>query len=185
MRFASPAGLRALVCAAALLGLLFAASPAAAHTGEHISGDSEALPKDDLARGLIYEGLEPGRAGGPCEGLYEIRSQEGEFEGCTHGPDAAPEGVDVQEHRSIEELLAEAHLSGGTPTYEEPGGIGIVLGSANPDSWDPGANAWPGVTPPAPKVPCETGNVPPGSIHYGQDGNRAGDLCVRLRSSRG
>jgi hypothetical protein len=172
MRFASPAGLRALVCAAALLGLLFAASPAAAHSGEHISADAEALPKDDLARGLIYEGLEPGREGGPCEGLYEVRSQEEEFEGCTHGPDAAPEGVDVQEHRSIEELLAEARLAGGTPTYEEPVGIGIVLGSANSDGWDPGANARPGLTPPAPKVPCETGNVPPGSIDYGQDGNR-------------
>jgi len=50
----------------------------------------------DEGRGLVYDGLQR-RAGGPCGDAYEIL--EGVGNGrirCTHGPDPAPDGVDVR-----------------------------------------------------------------------------------------
>ena len=128
-------GLHVLLCAVALLGLLVAPNSAVAHTGVQspsADNESQALPYEDPARGLVYEGLEPGRTDGPCEGLFEIRSDTGELVGCTHGPDPAPEGVDVREPRSIEDFAAE-------------------------DSAEPMrdfSNQMPGVGGPTPPVPC-------------------------------
>ena len=48
----------------------------------------------DRSRGLNFDGLRPGRADGPCGRKYEMVLASGEIL-CTHGPDAAPTGVDV------------------------------------------------------------------------------------------
>jgi hypothetical protein len=174
-RTASPAvvratGLLALLIAAALS---LSVASAVAHTGEQAPSDgrtpaagAQVLPEEDPARGLTYDGLAPAREGGPCEGLFELRSEEGRLEGCTHGPDPAPVGVDVREARSLEELHAEARTAGAEATVDDPGGIAIA---------HDGDDVRPGQRLPAPRVPCigdpgfaagdETGQ-------YGQSGNR-------------
>lgn len=49
------------------------------------------LPPNQPARGLIYDGLEPG-TDRICRGGFKLRDNNH----CTHGPDAAPLGVDVR-----------------------------------------------------------------------------------------
>lgn len=63
---------------------------------------------NDAARGLVWDGLEPGRAGTRCAGAFEIRGRADEVLGCTHGPDPAPAGVDVRDGRSEARLVADA-----------------------------------------------------------------------------
>ncbi len=53
----------------------------------------EGTPAEDRARGLVFDGLVPGRAGGPCAGAFELPDVAPDV--CTHGPDPVPEGVDV------------------------------------------------------------------------------------------
>lgn len=60
------------------------------------AGAAQATPPTDRARGLVFDGLAPGRAENRCLGLYEIRGRADEVLGCTHGPDPAPAGVDVR-----------------------------------------------------------------------------------------
>ena len=78
---------RVLVGAALLLaGLTSFISPVGAQAG----------PPEDRARGLVWDGLAPGRAENRCAGAFEVRGRAGEVLGCTHGPDPAPVGVDVR-----------------------------------------------------------------------------------------
>ena len=66
--------------------------------------------------GLVYKGLKR-VAGGPCGFLYQI-DMPGPAR-CTHGPDPAPPGVDVREHRSLADLRASLPpraLFGVSPT---------------------------------------------------------------------
>ncbi|GAA3239686.1 hypothetical protein ACFO1B_09305 [Dactylosporangium siamense] len=52
------------------------------------------LPSDDVAKGLIYTGLQR-RPAGPCgPGLLEVTGTSPVM--CTHGPDAAPAGLSVK-----------------------------------------------------------------------------------------
>ena len=62
-----------------------------------------AAPRDDQGdllrderRGLVFDGLQR-RPGGPCGDAFEIveRATDGRVR-CTHGPDPAPDGVDVR-----------------------------------------------------------------------------------------
>ena len=53
------------------------------------------IPANDHARGLVFDGLRPGTKGGPCDGLFELGASAN-VPFCTHGPDPAPEGVDVR-----------------------------------------------------------------------------------------
>lgn len=55
------------------------------------------LPSNDYDRGLVYDGLEVA-ASGPCLGGFRMTlgSNLRTRELCTHGPDPAPEGVNVQ-----------------------------------------------------------------------------------------
>lgn len=75
--------------------LAFAASPASA----------AANPKDEPAKGLRYGGLERAVTG-PCDGRFEMRADAAAGRGgparCTHGPDPAPEGIDVRVAREPE-----------------------------------------------------------------------------------
>lgn len=50
-----------------------------------------AAPKDDKRRGMVYDGLTPAPKGDKCVGMYKL--SEGDL--CSHGPDAAPKGVDI------------------------------------------------------------------------------------------
>ena len=69
-------------------------------------GGASAAPDrtDHPAKGLVYKGLQPGRPDGPCKGRFEMRSVAGRGGPvrCTHGPDAAPEGIDVRVAREPE-----------------------------------------------------------------------------------
>jgi hypothetical protein len=62
-----------------------------------------ASPKDDPAKGLKFTGLERA-AQGPCKGRFEIGAGSGRGgpARCSHGPDAAPEGIDVRVAREPE-----------------------------------------------------------------------------------
>ena len=64
------------------------------------------------AKGLRYQGLTPGRPDGPCEGKFEMRAAAGRGgpPRCTHGPDPAPEGVDVRVARQPETSSETAAL---------------------------------------------------------------------------
>ncbi len=55
----------------------------------------------DERRGLVFDGLRR-RPGGPCGNAFEIVEQvtNGRVR-CTHGPDPAPDGVDVRVHREF------------------------------------------------------------------------------------
>lgn len=57
---------------------------------------SHGTPPNDPGRGRVYDGLAPGRAGTLCEGIFEVRNENANAAvACTHGPDDAPEEVDV------------------------------------------------------------------------------------------
>jgi len=69
----------------------------------HASAPSSAAsgtPAPDRAHGVVWDGLEPG--GATCPHGYAVR---GVADHCTHGPDAAPDGVDVRRPRSTSEIL--------------------------------------------------------------------------------
>jgi hypothetical protein len=66
-----------------------------------------ANPKDDPAKGLKYTGLERA-ADGPCKGKFEMRAGAGGPARCTHGPDAAPDGIDVRVPREPETAVETA-----------------------------------------------------------------------------
>jgi hypothetical protein len=60
------------------------------------AGAAQATPPNDRARGMVWDGLVPGRAEHRCLGLFEVRGRADEVLGCTHGPDPAPANVDVR-----------------------------------------------------------------------------------------
>ncbi len=55
-----------------------------------------AAPPENRAKGMVWDGLAPGRAENRCAGGFEIRGRSSEVLGCTHGPDPAPVNVDVR-----------------------------------------------------------------------------------------
>ena len=83
-RFTLVAALTALMA-----GML--AVPALAHNGETHPPPIETMPTPEPRLGLVYKGLKIARTG-PCVGAFKL----GNSNRCTHGPDAAPEGVDVK-----------------------------------------------------------------------------------------
>lgn len=104
---------RFLAVALALLTIsaLAGASAAMAAPGA-VSSKSTGVPADDPARGMVYRGLTRAAADGPCHGHgYEVRGA-GSERGCTHGPDAAPAGVDVRVHRASSRLAPSVETAG-------------------------------------------------------------------------
>ncbi|HEX8628474.1 MAG TPA: hypothetical protein VF755_09930 [Catenuloplanes sp.] len=79
---------RTIIGAAVIAAGLAGATPGA--------GAAQGAPPQDRARGLVWDGLAPGRAENRCLGLFEMRGRADEVLGCTHGPDPAPVGVDVR-----------------------------------------------------------------------------------------
>src|SRR5262245_56085975 len=58
--------------------------------------ESDPIPPNEPARGLIYTGLARGSDSGPCAGLFVPEAQRtSPSPDCSHGPDPAPSGVDV------------------------------------------------------------------------------------------
>ena len=74
--------------AAVITGVL--ATSSFAHNGVQHVKPIEEIPEAQPDAGLVYKDLEIARTG-PCVGAFEL----GDSNRCTHGPDAAPEGVDV------------------------------------------------------------------------------------------
>ena len=69
---------------------------AAALAGVTPGAGAQATPPEDRARGMVWDGLAPGRAENRCQGGFEIRGRANDVLGCTHGPDPAPANVDVR-----------------------------------------------------------------------------------------
>src|SRR6184192_3672168 len=68
---------------------------------------------EDAARGLVYSGLRFSSPDGPCAGVrFEMRDPSGRLVGCTHGPDAAPDGVDVRARQSVADLRVRTAAGG-------------------------------------------------------------------------
>jgi hypothetical protein len=68
-------------------------------------------------RGLVYDGLRA-KDRGHCRGLYRLELPDGPPT-CSHGPDEAPDGIDVTERPSVADL-ADATVSGGQTTTGVP-----------------------------------------------------------------
>src|SRR5205807_8495796 len=104
------AGLRRLfvlpLVASVVLGL---AGPAPAATTSDTAPVAAPQQLTAAARGLVLSGLRPGSAGERCRDKYVLVVSGA----CTHGPDAAPPGVDVRVRRP---LLAAGDSSGGGTT---------------------------------------------------------------------
>ncbi len=92
------------LCAVALLGALLSATPVQGQTATPTTEarDETMQRRQDERRGLNYDGLRQ-RPGGPCGDAYEIVEQfvDG-LTRCTHGPDPAPDGVDVRVYPDFE-----------------------------------------------------------------------------------
>lgn len=81
---------------------------AAALAGVTPGAGAQATPPTDRARGMVWDGLAPGRAENRCLGGYEIRGRANDVLGCTHGPDPAPANVDVRVPVGTETLAGTA-----------------------------------------------------------------------------
>lgn len=51
---------------------------------------------DKPERGLIWAGLKTPHAASVCNRLYEVVNDNAQITQCTHGPDPAPEGIDIR-----------------------------------------------------------------------------------------
>ena len=110
--------LRRRSLSALLLCLPLFAGPVALQGGPATAAPD---PVEDPARGLRYKGLHKGSDTGPCKGKFEIRAAaaRGGPERCTHGPDAAPEGLDVRVAREPETPAETAALRPDTVARAE------------------------------------------------------------------
>ena len=79
-----------------------------AATGGWATSAGAAPPSDDPGRGVVHRGLRPASAGGPCKTEFELVTAHGGRRGCSHGPDPAPEGVDVRVARGPRQAGSEA-----------------------------------------------------------------------------
>ncbi len=69
-------------------------------TGPATGAAARPGPPDDVRRGVVHEGLAPAATGGACAGMFEVPGDGPPV--CTHGPDPAPDGVDVRQRRAPE-----------------------------------------------------------------------------------
>ena len=82
--------------------------------------------REDRARGIVLDGLKRSPPDGPCQGNFEF-SHRDRVGGttkvpCTHGPDPAPQGVDVRDRRPPEPETGE----NTTPSGGTAGGSGSI-----------------------------------------------------------
>jgi hypothetical protein len=107
------------LAAALALGLLLLVGVNAAYAHE---GHSHASGRSSYARGLVYDGLTPARAQGPCREAFEVRLPDNRT-GCTHGPDPAPPGRDVREPRDLGDIAALSTGDPGGASSTDPGDV--------------------------------------------------------------
>ncbi|UCH26003.1 MAG: hypothetical protein JSV66_19145 [Trueperaceae bacterium] len=69
-----------------------------------------AVLEDHEDKGLVFHGLAPGESGSLCEGMFAIQSED-ERPLCSHGPDPAPDGVDITRPLSLSELQGELSVT--------------------------------------------------------------------------
>src|SRR5215218_5167665 len=74
----------------AILAGAFAAA-ALADEGRVHQGPPGGLPSNNPHKGLVYDGLEPIKPDGPCAHAFKLKDSDH----CTHGPDPAPEALDI------------------------------------------------------------------------------------------
>jgi hypothetical protein len=70
------------------------------------SGHADAA--GDAQRGLVFDGLQ--KDAGACRGTFRMSS----VDACSHGPDTAPDGIDVRRRREPEPATAASRLQAGT-----------------------------------------------------------------------
>jgi hypothetical protein len=85
------------------------------------ANDAAAVVVTDVPmRGLVYAGLKRSNTNGRCRNAFHGRTADGK-KICTHGPDAAPQGVDVRMKPQIDELKAStAQPASSTSTHALP-----------------------------------------------------------------
>src|SRR5262249_22474891 len=81
------------------------------------------VEKGNDPHGLVYDGLQQSAAGGACHGTFEVAGKAKSGEAlCTHGPDPAPDGVDVRVDRAPEPATVNA-LDGGSGVAAATAGV--------------------------------------------------------------
>ena len=74
----------------------------------------------DAARGVVFQGLE--RDPGACHDAFRVVGARSQV-ACSHGPDAAPTGVDVRHRRAPDFWAAPGALTPGVGTAAATGGL--------------------------------------------------------------
>jgi alpha-tubulin suppressor-like RCC1 family protein len=124
--------LRVALAFALILVAFASAAPVAAQTTP-----AGSAPPEDRRRGVVHDGLTRAARTGACRGKFELahRDRVGgtTLSLCTHGPDAAPDGVDVTRPRPTAELVAaatETATANGTAAAQAPSEAGVVAVAA-------------------------------------------------------
>jgi hypothetical protein len=109
-----------LVTFAVLGATVLTATPVRGQTGQSTTPTTESRRPErvvDERRGMVYDGLRQ-RPGGPCGTAFEIVEDGAWGAGgrtrCSHGPDPAPDGIDVRVHRDFGAGPA-GNTAGATP----------------------------------------------------------------------
>ena len=107
----------ALATLAMVSALMVGGASMSAASGTDAAGADEATghihdlaPVADPMRGVVVDGLIAQEHGGPCFGMFTVGGLA-ERDVCTHGPDPAPEGVDVRVERSFTDVAPEGTLA--------------------------------------------------------------------------
>jgi hypothetical protein len=102
-----------------------AADPHAHHTHDHSHAHALAVPANDAANGMVYDGLVVAKSG-PCAGMFQVTGVPATI--CTHGPDPAPAGLSVQ--RSVDPLppTATGAAIAGAPNVIGPQALAVCEG---------------------------------------------------------
>src|SRR3954464_1153182 len=83
--------------------------PATADLRDQTPPGAGALPTA-VQRGWTFMGLIPAR-GGKCAGGFRIDTPSGGPVACSHGPDPAPDGINVHSFRSVADLASDSSTS--------------------------------------------------------------------------
>jgi hypothetical protein len=76
------------------------------------------VDRDALRRGLVYDGLQRAPRSDFCKGAFRVLLEHRGFPVCTHGPDPAPDGVDVRADRQPPALSAATANPGAPGTAQ-------------------------------------------------------------------